>query len=190
MQTRRCNSEACSIAAVKRSASFDMPLATVLVNPTKDWQRLTMGNNRVAKRVIDVDWKKFNQDNFLFTHCSIVCSVSTEDNGFYIKPCCSELVNNNGNAWTNEVLLATFKTFVGGKNFLEHVQISALSKGKILDAVIRPVLHKSEEGLGEADVYWVDILVATDRKHSDLVKRITNGELTTLSMGCECNLVT
>ena len=188
MDTRRCNSESCKIAAVKRSAVLDAPLATILANPAKDWQRLAYGGIRIAKRVIDVDWKKFNQDNYVMAHCSIVCSCRVEENGFYIDPVCSELVNNNGNAWTNEVLLATFRTFVGGDVFLEHVQIPELSKGKILDAVIRPVTHKN--AIGSADVYWVDILTATHRKHADLVRRITSGELTTLSMGCNANNVT
>jgi len=152
MDTRRCNSESCKLAALKRSTVLDAPLATILANPVKDWQRLAYGGVRIAKRVIDVDWKKFNQDNFLFSHCSIVCSCRVEDNGYYIDPVCSELVNNNGNAWSNEVLLATFRTFIGADNFLEHVQISELSKGKILDAVIRPVTHKN--AVGKADVYW------------------------------------
>jgi len=120
-------------------------------------------------------------------NCSICCSVKSEDNGYYIDPICSELVNNNGNAWTNEVLLATFRSFVGGDVFLEHIQIPELSKGKILDAVIRPVTHKN--AIGSADVYWVDILTATHRKHTDLVKRITSGEMTSLSMGCSANNV-
>jgi intein/homing endonuclease len=122
-------------------------------------------------------------------NCSICCSVEVEDsNGFYIKPSCSELVNNNGNGWANQVLLATFQSFRGGENYLEHVQVPELSKGKILDAVIRPVKHVTDEG--ESNVYWVDILVATNRKHMDLIDRIQKGELTTLSMGCSTSFVT
>jgi intein/homing endonuclease len=117
MDTRRCNSESCKVAVAKRSAVLDAPLVTILDNPVKDWQRLAYGSVRIAKRVIDVDWKKFNQDNYVMAHCSIVCSVKVEDNGYYIDPVCSELVNNNGNAWTNEVLLATFRTFIGAENF-------------------------------------------------------------------------
>jgi hypothetical protein len=99
------------------------------------------------------------------------------------------LVNNNGNAWTNEVLLSTFRTFVGGENYYEHVQIPELSKGKILDAVIRPVKYASQIG-GSANVYYVDILVATNRMHDDLVRRIQAGELSTMSMGCIANVCT
>lgn len=181
MNTRRCNSEACQVVAARRSASFDMPLATVLIDPKKEWNRIAFGNVRVA-RDIEVNWKKFTQDDYLFSHVSIVCSVSVGPNGFYIDPCCSELVNHNGNAWSNEVLLATFRTFIGAENYLEHVQIPALSKGKIIDAVIRPIHHVDKNG--EADIWWCDILVATARKHQDLVRQITSGELTTMSMGC------
>jgi hypothetical protein len=78
---------------------------------------------RVARNM-EVDWKKFTLDRYLFTHVTIVASVATEDNGYLIKPACNDLVNNNGNAWTNEVLLATFRTFVGGENYLEHCFIS------------------------------------------------------------------
>jgi hypothetical protein len=98
-------------------------------------------------------------------------------------------VNNNGNAWTNEVLLATFRTFVGGENYLEHVQVPELSKGKLLDAVLRPLTYQDKEGR-KADIYYCDILVATDRKHDRLVSKIAGGELTTMSMGCLADWVT
>lgn len=143
---------------------------------------------RVA-RELEVDWKKFSQDQYLFSHCTIVASVATEDNGYLIKPACNDLVNNNGNAWTNEVLLSTFRTFVGGENYLEHVQVPELSKGKLLDAVLRPLTYKDSEGR-TADIYYCDILVATDRKHDRLVKKIAAGELTTMSMGCLADWVT
>jgi len=70
----------------------------------------------------------------------------------------------------------------------EHIQISELSKGKIVDAVIRPVLHKND--IGEENVYFVDILIATDRSHIGLVKDVESGRLNTLSMGCLCDIVT
>jgi len=84
--------------------------------------------------------------------------------------------------------MATFRSFVGGENYLEHVQVPELSKGKILDAVLRPVRHKAKNGK-EADIYYCDILVATDRKHDSLVAKIASGELTTMSMGCLADYV-
>ena len=103
-----------------RTFNLDLPVATILSNPRHDWNMLTAGGRLRVAREIDVDWKKFNQDNFLFTHCSIVASVELEEDGHTIKAACNELINNNGNAWSNEVLLATFKSFVGGENYLEH----------------------------------------------------------------------
>ena len=185
---RRCNSEVCMATATGRTASLDFSMSQVLVDPMKDWGRMTAGRTRVA-RDIKVDWGQFNQDKYIFSHCTIVASVNAEENGYYIDPVCSPLINNNGNAWTNPVLLATFRSFVGGENYLEHVQIPELSKGKILDAVIRPIKYKNAQLGKEAPVYYTDILVATDRKHDKLCSRIASGELSTMSMGCLANWV-
>ena len=103
---------------------------------------------------LSVDQDESYVANRMAVHnCSIVASVATEDNGYLIKPACIDLVNNNGNAWTNEVLLATFRTFVGGENYLEHVQVPELSKGKLVDAVLRPLTYKDKEGR-TADIYY------------------------------------
>lgn len=158
----------------------------ILTNPQEQWgkiKREAMGKTRVAFRKLDVDWKKYNTKDYLFTHDTACCSVETEENGYWIKPACFELINANGNAWTNPVLLGSFKTFIGGQNYLEHIQIPSLSKGKILDAIIRPVKHHSDKYDEDADIYYVDILIATDRKHTSLINRIESGELNTLSMG-------
>lgn len=187
---RRCTDDVCLASAGARSVSLDLPVATVLMNPRQEWGRLASGNGRMrVARELEVDWKMFTPDRYLFSHCTIVASVATEDNGYHIKPACSDLVNNNGNAWTNEVLLATFRTFVGGENYLEHVQVPELSKGKLLDAVLRPLTYTDKEGR-TADIYYCDILVATDRKHDRLVNKIAKGELTTMSMGCLADWVT
>jgi hypothetical protein len=85
-------------------------------------------------------------------------------------------VNNNGDSWSRDVLLKSFRTFIGAHNFLEHVQIEEQSKGRIIDAVARDI----------GSSLYVDILVATDRKHAQLVKDIESGKLGTLSMGCTC----
>jgi hypothetical protein len=89
--------------------------------PKREWSVLTLGNRRVASdRQIEVDWTKHSLDDNVFTHCSIVCSVQTTDNGYYIEPPCDELVNSNGNAWSTPVLLATFRSFIGAQNYYEH----------------------------------------------------------------------
>lgn len=56
----------------------------------------------------------------------------------------------------------------------EHVQIEDLSKGRIVDAVARDI--------GES--VYVDILIATDKQHRDLVAAILADRMSTLSMGC------
>jgi len=170
--------------AMVRTVSLDLPFATVLTNPKQEWTRVASGPGRMRlAHQMTVDWKEFTTDKYLFSHATIVASVDTEANGYHIKPACSELVNSNGNAWTNKVLLATFKSFIGGENYLEHVQVPELSKGKLLDAVLRPLEYVDSKGQ-KANIYYCDILVATNRKHKDLVKSIANGELTTMSMGC------
>lgn len=136
----------------------------------------------------------FDPKQYLLTHATIVCSVDTYtpegsktgsllDNGFRvnrryadyrIKPECDKYINNNLDAWSRDVLLKSFETFIGGHNFVEHVQVEDLSKGRIIDAVARDI--------GES--IYIDILIATDRKHTDLVKAIESGKTSTLSMGC------
>lgn len=187
---RRCTSDGCLATAGARSVNLDLPLATVMMNPRQEWGALSGGNGRVrVARDIQVDWNEYNQDQYLFSHCTIVSSVATEKNGYHIVPACNELVNSNGNAWTNPVLMSTFKTFMGAENYLEHVQIPELSKGKIIDAVLRPLKYKDAQGR-EADVYFCDILVATNKKHDGLVRNIVSGTLNTMSMGCLANYVT
>ena len=171
-----------------KNHNIDFHVSGILVNPQEQWGRIkrdAMGKSRVAFRKLDVDWKKYNTKDYLFTHDTACCSVETEENGYWIKPPCWEHVNADGNAWTTPVLLASFKTFIGGENYLEHMQIPALSKGKILDAIARPVVHHSDK-YGNANIYVVDVLVATDRKHESLIERIESGKLNTLSMGTIC----
>ncbi len=186
MLTRRCDSQGCQIQAAKQANrhTLNLPVANILSNPSREWKSLTLGNRRMAsERTINIDWTKFNPDDYLFTHCSIVSSVNVTDNGYYIESPTDELVNNNGNAWSAPVLLGCFKSFIGAENYYEHQQIPALSKGKILDAVLRPVLYTSPKSGEKATVLYCDILVCTNKKHNELVNRIINGDLTTLSMG-------
>jgi len=117
---------------------------------------------------------EFQPDKFLLTHVTIISSVDVEKNGYYITPRTTKFINANADAWERKLLLATYPTFVGGENYLEHVQVPSLSKGKILDAVARDL----------GDSIYIDILVATNRKHRDLVAKIEKNELSTLSMGC------
>jgi len=136
----------------------------------------------------------FDIQNYLLTHATIIASVDTyapsgiklgsvtEDGfrinrkyaDFRIKPETDKYINNNYDAWDRQVILAAYPTFIGGHNFVEHVQLEELSRGRIIDAVARDI----------GDSIYVDILIATDRKHTDLVRDIESGEMGELSMGC------
>lgn len=146
---------------------------------------------RTAKQVLT----RCDPKQFLLSHATIVASVDTFSpknsatgrsvcekgseievrfTDYRIKPECQSLINNNGDAWSRPLLMSTYKTFVGAPNYLEHIQLPALSKGFIVDAIARDVGNSC----------YIDILVATDRKHAKLVSDILSGKINSLSMGC------
>lgn len=148
----------------------------------KDWAEISGKhfNTRTAAKVI----KNYNPNDYLLTHCTIIASVNVDPEvPHYITPDTSKYVNNNGDSWESS-LLATpevYRSFIGSYNFLEHVQVESLSKGRVISAALRevPAGPRSKE-----NIFLVDILVATDRKHTGLINKISSGELSTLSMGC------
>jgi hypothetical protein len=145
-------------------------------------------------RTASVVLRKCNPNQYLLSHATIVASVDcyaprSAKTGrqmvygaqidvrwpdYRIRPECHELINNNGDAWERSLLLQTYRTFIGAANYLEHIQLPALSKGFIVDAIARD--------LGKT--CYVDILVATERKHQQLVTDILSGVIIGLSMGC------
>lgn len=146
--------------------------------------------SRESSRVV---LQEYDPKRYLLSHCTIIASVDTEEvhnplgrhmvDGFqidrryadyYVTPETSKYVNNNNDCWERKLLLSSFKTFIGAENYVEHIQIPELSKGKIIDTAAR--------NIGES--VYVDILIATDRKHDPLVRAIRSGQLNTLSMGC------
>jgi hypothetical protein len=148
-------------------------------------------NSRKASKVV---LEKYDPQKYLLSHCTIIASVDTEGvksplgrqivDGFqierkyadwHITPQTLKYINNNNDCWERKLLLNAFHTFTGGENYVEHIQIPELSKGKIIDSAARDI----------GDSIYVDILVATDRKHAPLVQAIANGQLKTLSMGCQ-----
>lgn len=151
----------------------------------------TAFDKREASRVV---LQKYRPDRYLLSHCTIIASVDT-DNGvgtlgkqmvegfqidrrysdYLVTPETSKYVNNNNDCWERKLLMASFRSFVGGENYVEHLQIPEMSKGKIIDAAARDI----------GDSVYVDILVATDLKHKPLINAITSQELQTLSMGCQ-----
>ena len=163
-----------------------------------DKVRVASGNKTLKtslkKKAEDILGEAFTPDRFLLTHATIVCSVdavevpgvklgSVQENNTQINRKYSnyrvtsetdKYINNNLDCWSREVIAKSYKTFIGAHNFVEHVQIEELSKGRVIDAVLRDV--------GES--LYVDILVATDKKHTDLVEQILSGNMNAMSMGC------
>lgn len=159
-----------------------------VVSPSK-WidTRVAPGRMKIAKKVIGqhdiADW--------LLTHVTIMASVDCDfadpkdlKSNYLIKPEHSIFVNNNGDSWERSLLAATYKTFLTADNFVEHVQIPELSKGKILDVALREVPFAKDKDGKDITTLYVDILIATNRKHTDLIRKIESGEYSAVSMGC------
>jgi hypothetical protein len=126
------------------------------------------------------------QTKYVLSHCCIMASVMTEDDPIdhLIRPESSAMVNNNQDAWENTVMALSYMSFRGAFNFVEHYQNSKAAKGHILDAILRKV-----KLTGSVWVYYVDLLVATDLKHEQLVADIRSGKTKYMSMGCLTDLV-
>ena len=151
-------------------------------------------NKSLKKQAEDILGEPFTPDRFLLTHSTIVCSVDTEtvpnsktgsviEEGvkvnrkyadYRITSATDHFINNNLDSWSRGVIKQSYQTFIGAHNFVEHIQVEELSKGRIIDAVLRDI----------GDSIYVDILVATDRKHEDLVAQILSGQMNAMSMGC------
>jgi len=122
------------------------------------------------------DIKAYSPKEYLFSHCTIIASVDTEEDcDHHIKLSSEKYINQNYDSWTRGTLKQTYRTFVGAPNYVEHVQVPELSKGTIVDAVLRDI---------KGETLYCDILVATHRKHEDLVHRIKTGSMKAMSMGC------
>jgi len=151
-----------------------------------DWEKL-YGRSAFGFKTASLKKVGDEQSRYLLSHCTIMASVQCEDEpeDWLIKPECSHLCNNNDDAWSNEVLAMSHKTFVGAFNFVEHYQNSKHAKGHILDAILRKIQIAGPD----VWVYFCDILVATDLEQDELVSEIRSGDVRYLSMGCVTDLV-
>jgi hypothetical protein len=165
---------------IKKTANAMLKEPTMNVG---EWERLY---SKSMSKTASIHKIAADQTKYMLSHCTIMSSVMTEPDpmDYWIKPECSHLVNNNDDAWSNEVLKLSHKSFVGAFNFVEHFQNSAFAKGHILDAVLRK-MNITEDTW----VYFVDILVATDLAHTELINDIRSGKVKYLSMGCVTDLV-
>ena len=151
-------------------------------------------SKNLSAQASEILGRDFSPKDYLLTHCTIVASVDVEsvpnvklgsqtENGhkvnrkyadYRVSPDSDRYINNNLDCFGRDVLLDCYDTFIGAQNYQEHVQVESMSKGRVIDAVARDI----------GDSIYVDILVATDRKHTELVKDIESGRMGTLSMGC------
>ena len=166
----------------------------------REWDkiRVASGNPRFDRSLIhrssEILGESFNPNNYLLTHATIIASVDVEEvpnvklgsvvedgksinrkfPDYRVLSGTDKYINNNLDCWSRSTLLKSYRTFIGAHNFCEHVQIEDLSKGRIIDAVPRDV----------GDSVYVDILVATNRKHASLIRDIESERMRSMSMGC------
>jgi hypothetical protein len=159
----------------------------------KPWERRV----RVAARrlrdedapkhdTVEVDFSRFSPDKYLLTHATIVGGVEPDPEYGYIATPHGQWVNDNGNAWWNEVLLQSYPTFILAHNYQEHIQLPILSKGRVLDAVAWVVRENFKGEKEPIPTVFIDILVATKKAgHDRLISDIVNRRIKTLSMGTD-----
>lgn len=173
-----------------RTRQIFMPVLSWQELDQRPWDAWSKGRRTASRRLkaetgrqaadVEVDFTKFTPEKYLLSWATAVSGVEPEDDGHTIVLPHSNLVNDNGNAWLNQVLLESYHSFILAENYLEHVQVPELSKGKILDAVAWVCRDHDQPTV------FVDILVATDRRrHPKLVASIRKGDLNTMSMGCD-----
>lgn len=155
----------------------------------RDWDRhkcRRAGTDRLARSEIEVDFSKFNPEDYLLYWTTAVAGVEVEDDGHTIVTPHNKFINDNGNSWSNRVLIESYHTFILAENYVEHISLPELSKGKVLDAVAW-VYEKQYTGYREpVPTIFIDTLLATNRKkHPKLVRNIERGILNACSMGCD-----
>lgn len=156
--------------------------------------RKASSSPNLVSQASEILGEEFDAKNYLLTHATIVASVDTEEvpnvklgaireagqkvnrlwSNYRITPETENWINNNADSWDRPVLLKSYRTFIGGHSFVEHVQLEEQSKGRIIDAVARDI----------GPSVYIDILIANHRKHAALIQDIEHGRMSTLSMGC------
>lgn len=121
-----------------------------------------------------------SSDDFLFSQATIVSSVICEPHSYLIDPETSIYVNQNGDCWSNESLKANYKSFIGAYNYKNHIQVPEKAVGFIADTVLRRIPLAQNKF-----IYYCDILVATHRDFTDLIKGLLSNEIEFMSMGCD-----
>lgn len=124
---------------------------------------------------------------FLFTQASICASVMLEPNSHLIHPMFSKYVNNNGDTWSNESLLANKDSWIGAFNYVNHKDGEENGVGLIPDVTLRVNFLDPKKNLFN---YYADILIATHRDFGTLVDGIATNKILYMSMGCDAEIIT
>ncbi len=149
-------------------------------------RRRVVAESDVEPPLVEVDFSVFNPRDYLLSHATIVGGVErTEGHPYIVTPHC-QFINDNGNAWFNQVLLESYQSFLMAYNYLEHIQIPVMAKGFIIDAVAWIVRRNDRGEREKLPTVFIDILVATNRRmHPELIRDIERRNIKTLSMGTE-----
>lgn len=154
---------------------------------------ITKSSRNIKSSIIDSKKKGYlrlslNSEDFLFTQVTIVSSVMLEENSdFLIKPSTSKYVNINGDTWSNSSLNSSYLSFIGAYNYMNHEQIPDKAVGFVADSLLRRIQVCNDDG---DFIFYNDILIATSRDFTNLVKKISIGKIQFLSMGCESAIST
>jgi len=146
-----------------------------VVNKTSTAEGIIIHKNmepdNVQKVVCQIDI-----DKYIYIHTTIMASIDLEpESDYYITKATQKYINTNGDAWTRDVLLKDYRTFVdNGIVYVEHDQSPEHAKGRVLDAIARDM----------GDTILVDLLFCVDKRHADLVHNIETGLANAVSMGC------
>lgn len=165
------------------------------ISRAKGRVKIASKTGNLINQASEILGKPFEPNDYLLSHVTIVCSVDVVDvpksklgklnfdgqtinrkwADYRVTPETDKFINNNLDCFSRGVLTKSAHTFVGGQNYVEHIQVEALSKGRLIDAAIRDI----------GPSIYVDLLVATEKKFTDLIDAINSGRMATLSMGCQ-----
>jgi len=168
------------------------------ITSANEWQnfRNSFSKSKNSKTNVESTSEKFSKtkkqfvisgidtDKYRYDHVTILHSVNIEDNGYWITSDTEKFINSNNDSWMTDDLRKDAYTFIGGKDrkngfakvFEEHNQDPELAKGKVIDLVIRE--------LPNTKTIAVELLIGTNKKHSDLINNINRGYYNAVSMGC------
>ncbi|MFA5733333.1 MAG: hypothetical protein WC934_15210 [Acidithiobacillus sp.] len=140
------------------------------INNVDDFLKIAKtGDNKSQSVIAD-----FDKNKFTLIHTTIMASVDTEENGYWITSETEKFINDNGDAWPRKQLIKDYESFKNAKVYVEHDQNPERARGRVFDAIARDM----------ENTVLIDLLIGVDNRHEDLIANIKNGICNTTSMGC------